>query len=91
MTGSGDSPTALDGFARRDDLVRWYEERTGADLSNLAYYRAFNALKTACIIHGVYARYRRGQKSTEGVDLEALFARITLSIERSQAQAELVG
>ena len=41
-----------------------YAELTGADLSNLAYYRAFNAWKTACILHGVYARYQAGQKST---------------------------
>jgi aminoglycoside phosphotransferase (APT) family kinase protein len=83
----GDAPTALPGFASRDELIGYYQERTGADLSNLAYYRAFNSLKTACIVHGVYARYRRGQKSTEGVDLEGLFARVKLSIERSEAQA----
>ena len=47
-----------------------YAAHTGADLSQLSYYRSFNWLKTACIIHGVYARYRRGQKSTEGVDVD---------------------
>ncbi|WP_420452959.1 phosphotransferase family protein [Ilumatobacter sp.] len=77
------APTALDGFASRDDLVRWYRERTGADLSDLNYYRAFNSFKTACIIHGVYARYRLGMKSTEGVDMERLHERIGESIDRS--------
>lgn len=76
-----DPPTALPGFPSRDDLIARYAAATGADLSNLAFYRAFNSFKTACILHGVYARYRAGQKSTEGVDVDMLFARIGLSID----------
>lgn len=87
----GDPPTALPGFDTRDRLMEYYAEQTGADLSNLAYYRAYNSLKTACIIHGVYARYQRGQKSTEGVDLQALYQRIGLSIEFALAHAEGIG
>jgi aminoglycoside phosphotransferase (APT) family kinase protein len=64
-----------------------YAAATGADLSNLGYYRAFNSWKTACILHGVYARYRAGQKSTEGVDLDTLFARIGLSIDSAVGHA----
>jgi aminoglycoside phosphotransferase (APT) family kinase protein len=85
-----DAPTALPGFSSRDDLVAVYAARTGADLTDLAYYRAFNALKTACIIHGVYARYRRGQKSAEGVDLDGLFARIGASIEVAEEHAAAI-
>ena len=79
------APTALPGFASRDDLVGYYADRTGADLSNLGYYRSFNSFKTACIIHGVYARYKLGMKSTDGVDMPALFDRIVASIERAEA------
>jgi aminoglycoside phosphotransferase (APT) family kinase protein len=82
-----DPPTALPGFPSRDDLIARYQAATGADLTNLAYYRCFNAWKTACILHGVYARYRAGQKSTEGVDLDALFARIGLSLDAATAAA----
>ena len=82
------SSTALAGFASRDDLIGWYSERTGADLSRLGYYRAFNAFKTACIIHGVYARYRQGMKSTEGVDLDELFQRVLTSIELAEAHLD---
>ena len=78
------SPTALSGFASRDDLVEHYAERTGADLSNLGYYRAFNSFKTACILHGVYARYKLGMKSTDGVDMDGLFNRIVQSIELAE-------
>lgn len=83
----GDAATALPGFSSRTDLIGYYEQRTGADLSNLAYYRSYNSLKTACIIHGVYARYQRGQKSTVGVDLDALFDRMKISIDRAESHA----
>lgn len=82
-----DPPTALPGFPSRDEMIARYEVATGADLAELAYYRAFNSWKTACILHGVYARYRAGQKSTEGVDLETLYARIGLSIDAASTMA----
>ena len=56
-------------------------------MSQLNFYRSFNSFKVACILHGVYARYRAGQKSTEGVDLPMLFARIGLSLDSAAAMA----
>ncbi|MFK8024105.1 MAG: phosphotransferase family protein [Ilumatobacter sp.] len=78
------SPTALPGFASRDDLIAAYSGATGASMADLGYYRAFNSFKTACILHGVYARYRLGMKSTEGVDMPGLFDRIVRSIELAE-------
>ena len=49
-----------------------------------SYYVGFNRWKTACIVHGVYARYMEGKKSTEGVDLETLRMRIDLSLTLAQ-------
>ncbi|MBO0730125.1 MAG: phosphotransferase family protein [Acidimicrobiaceae bacterium] len=71
-----DSPTTLPGFPRRQDLIERYVTLSGADLSQFDYYRAFNFWKRACIVQGVYARYRSGQKSTEGVNMEAMLARV---------------
>ena len=76
-----EAATSLPGFPSRRDLAARYADRTGRDLSNLPYYIAFNRWKTACIVHGVYARYMQGKKSTEGVDLELLKSRIDLSLE----------
>jgi aminoglycoside phosphotransferase (APT) family kinase protein len=76
-----DPPTSLPGFPTRAELAARYAALTGADLSNLGYYRAFNSWKTACIVHGVYARYQAGQKSTEGVDLDGLRSRVFLAID----------
>jgi aminoglycoside phosphotransferase (APT) family kinase protein len=86
-----DPPTALPGFPSRDELIDRYANATGADLSDLPYYRTFNSFKTACILHGVYARYRAGQKSTEGVDVDMLFARIGLSLDAAEERAKGIG
>ncbi len=78
------SPTSPPGFPSRHDLARRYGQRTGRDMSHLDYYLGFNRWKSACIVHGVYARYMEGKKSTDGVDLPAL----RHSIDRSLTQAQ---
>ncbi len=75
--------TQAPGFVAPDLLIERYAAATGADLSNLDFYVAFNHFKTACILHGVYARYRMGQKSTEGVDMDALKARMIGALDRA--------
>jgi aminoglycoside phosphotransferase (APT) family kinase protein len=60
------------GFPFRAELAQRYSERTGLSVELLDYYVGFNNWKTAAIVHGVYARYRAGQKSTEGVDMDGL-------------------
>lgn len=85
-----DPPTLVDGFVGRADLIERYEQRTGADLSELSYYVSFNHWKSACIIHGVYARYMRGQKPADDVDLDLYRARIGRGIELSAAAAAAI-
>src|SRR5690606_21163751 len=69
-------PTALPGFPTRAALAERYAQRTGRDISHLDYYVCFNRWKSAAIVHGVYARYMAGKKSTEGIDVEELRARV---------------
>ena len=83
---SHEAATTAPGFARRHELVAHYAELTGCDLDRLDYYRSFNYFKTACILHGVYARYMLGKKSTEGIDVPALRERMIGSIELAVAQ-----
>ena len=75
------SPHAQPGFPTRTALAERYAAATGADLSGLNYYVAFNRWKSACIVHGVYARYMEGKKSTEGVDTEGLRLSVLRSLE----------
>lgn len=71
-----EAPTALPGFPGREQLAQRYARRTGRDLSRLDYYVGFNRWKSSAIIHGVYARYLAGKKSSAGVDLDAMRQRI---------------
>lgn len=79
-TGGAGAP----GFPPRSKLAARYAEKSGRSLELLDYYIGFNRWKTAAIIHGVYARYMAGQKSTEGVDLEGLRTRITQSLDLAE-------
>ena len=89
--GTSGPPTTAVGISPTAELIDRYAEKTGADLSRLQFYRAFNSFKTACILHGVYARYRMGQKSTEGVDMQGLFDRMVGAITTCAAAAEAEG
>lgn len=60
------SPTALDGFPRKRELIRRYAEVSGRDVSALPYYVAFGYWKLTCIIAGVYARYAGGAMGEVG-------------------------
>ena len=65
-------PTGIDGFPTYDDLVERYANRTGRDLSNIGYYRAFGAWRLAVISEGVYARYLHGAMGDQEIDQETL-------------------
>lgn len=82
--GRKGAATALPGFPTRVELAARYEERSGRDLSKLNYYIGFNWWKSACIVHGVYARYCAGKKSTEGVDMGDFRSRIGEALNASE-------
>lgn len=44
----------------RDELVRWYAEASGRDISNVNYYYVFGLFKIATIAQQIYARYALG-------------------------------
>lgn len=67
---STSSTSMAPGFPTREQLMALYADITGADLSQIDYYVAWANWKTACIVQGVYRRYRDGQLSSEGVDVE---------------------
>lgn len=64
-------PTSIGGFASRDEMVARYEERTGFEVTNINYYRAFQNWRLAAIIEGVLARYLKGVMGDEPTDTDA--------------------
>ena len=78
----------LPGFSDREQLLERYAQRTSADLSHIDYYRCFNHWKTVCILQGVYARYRQGQKDTEGIEVDAFPPRIDRCLQLATEAAE---
>lgn len=81
-------PTSLPGFPSRRQLADRYAQRTGRDLSKLDFYIGFNRWKSAAIVHGVYARYLEGKKSTAGIDLDGLKRSILLSLSLAEAAVQ---
>ena len=92
LLDNADAPTLCPGFPDRQFIIDRYASKTGRDLSDLPYYLAFNRFKTACILHGVYARYKNGQKAIDADELEEFKGRVENSITRAErALAELKG
>lgn len=58
--GAALSVSLAGGFPKREELVARYTDRTGRDLSRIAYYRAFQYWRSAAIVEGVMARYLKG-------------------------------
>jgi aminoglycoside phosphotransferase (APT) family kinase protein len=91
LVNKENAPTLAEGFLGRAELIDRYASQIGCDLTDLPYYISFNHFKSACIIHGVYARYMQGQKSTDGVDLDYYRDRIGICIELSKQAADGLG
>ena len=54
------APTQAGGFASRSEMLDWYADASGRDLSQVDYYRAFSYWRLAAISEGVLNRYLRG-------------------------------
>ncbi|HEY6796444.1 MAG TPA: phosphotransferase family protein [Kineosporiaceae bacterium] len=56
------------GFPPGETLLRWYGDRTGADLTPLPWYTAFGFFKIAVILEGIHYRFTLGQTVGAGFD-----------------------
>lgn len=57
--------TAEPGWHTRAELVARYAERTGRDVSKIAFYEAFALFRVAVVIQQIYIRWKRGQTKDE--------------------------
>ena len=82
----GAAASSSPGFLGRQALRTRYAQRTGRNLRDLDAYVAFGYWKLACILDGVYARYRAGAMGDDGYDWHLLEQQIPL-LARSAAEA----
>jgi aminoglycoside phosphotransferase (APT) family kinase protein len=59
-------PTRAGGFPSRRDLIERYASRSGADVSNVGWYRAFAYWRMAVIAEGIKRRYASGAFGAAG-------------------------
>ncbi|MGD0880086.1 MAG: phosphotransferase family protein [Acidimicrobiales bacterium] len=84
----GVAPTALPGFATRDQLVARYAAASGRDVSAVPYYRAFGIWKLACILQGVYVRYAGGAAAGDRTGVDQFAEGVVRLGERALAEVE---
>jgi aminoglycoside phosphotransferase (APT) family kinase protein len=58
FAGATDLPT-------RNELVARYQQQTGRDVSNVAFYCVLGLFKLACVMEGSFARFRAGTSDDE--------------------------
>jgi len=83
-------PTVVPGFFTRDQVIEAYAARSPLDMSGIDFYLAFAYWKVACIIEGVYARYRAGVMGEESAtaDHEPFARRVELLARRAAETAD---
>jgi aminoglycoside phosphotransferase (APT) family kinase protein len=84
----GQPATMAPGFPTREEVRARYAERSGRDLSDLAFYVALGYWKLAIILEGVYARYAAGGYGKVDDGIEA-FARLVERLAAAAAEAAL--
>lgn len=57
--------TTEPGWISRPEVIDRYAEKTGRDLSGIAFYEVFALFKTAVVLQQIYFRYARGQTHDE--------------------------
>ena len=97
LAGDGaDDPSSaistVDGYPTAIEIVARYAERSGRDVSDLRWYRAFASFKLAVVLEGVYFRFQHG--ATLGPGFEGIAEMVQplidqgLEIIRSEASPD---
>lgn len=73
---STSGPTQHGGFTTRAELIEAYSKKTGFEVTNADYYRAFQNWRLAAIVEGVLARYLDGVMADDSVDTDEYRVRV---------------
>lgn len=84
----GVAPTTAPGFMTRAEVAAAYGRHSGLDLSRVAYYQSFAYWRLACILQGVFARYRAGATAGDRGSVEGFPAHVALLADLALATLE---
>jgi aminoglycoside phosphotransferase (APT) family kinase protein len=84
----GAAPTMAPGFATREQVLKAYSRHSTLDVSHVAYYQAFGYWKLACIMQGVFARYRAGATAGDRGSVDDWPAHIAMLAETARKTLE---
>ncbi len=84
----GAAPTTAPGFASREQVLRAYAANSDLDVSGVAYYQAFGYWKLACILQGVFARYRAGATAGDQGSVDEFPQHIAMLAETAKRTLE---
>ena len=84
----GSAPTALPGFANRQQLIERYSAASGRQVSDVPYFCAFGIWKLACILQGVYVRYAGGAAAGDRSGVDQFAETVVRLGERALADVE---
>ena len=84
----GAAPTTAPGFSTRAEVLAAYSDATSLDLSDVAFYQAFGYWKLACILQGVFARYRAGATAGDTGSVDEFPTHIRLLAETAKTTLE---
>jgi len=71
-----EAPTRAGGFPSRADVVARYARKTGFEIADLDYYRAFAYWRIAIIGEGIKRRYETGALGENRADIHAIDTRV---------------
>ncbi len=60
--------SAVPGYPAAQEIIGRYQQRSGRDVSDLRWYRAFASFKLAVVLEGVFFRFRHGATLGPGFD-----------------------
>jgi aminoglycoside phosphotransferase (APT) family kinase protein len=84
-------PTRAGGFPDRDALVARYARRTGFNVDNLDYYRAFSYWRIAVIAEGIKRRYESGAMAEHVADSHELDRQVRARAQLADQFLRLAG
>lgn len=58
-------PTHLPGMLSRDEVVRYYCQRTGVSCDDFTFYRVYGVFRLVVIVQQIYYRYHHGQTTNK--------------------------